>query len=187
MQRFLCRLYKFPQNSCALFRNATGCNSIVSMLKCVAYNINSKGVIETPIHLGHAFKKLHFLLEQIMNRKLQELDLTSAQGHVIGFLRHAKEPPCARDLEMAFGLSHATVSGILSRMESKGFIEVLPDPDDRRIKRISLLSKGRACSKEIGHRICNTEHRMAEDFSPEELELFRSFLGRAIRNLNREE
>ena len=51
-------------------------------------------------------------MEQLMNRKLQELELTSAQGHVIGFLRRSKEPPCARDIETAFGLSHATVSGI---------------------------------------------------------------------------
>lgn len=146
-----------------------------------------KGAIITEKLLGHSIKKLHFLMEQSINRRLQELDLTTAQGRVIGYLAHCTKPACARDLETVFGLSHATMSGILSRLESKGFIEVRPDPDDRRIKRICLLSKGHACSKEISRRICDTEHRMAEDLSPEELELLRSFLGRAIRNLNREE
>ena len=140
-------------------------------------------MIETKEHLGHSFKKLHFLMEQAINQRLTELDLTTAQGHAIGYLTHAKEPPCARDLETAFGLSHATVSGILSRMEAKGFIEIRPDDGDRRVKRIYLLEKGHACSQEICRHIRDTEQTMAAGFSPEELTLFRSFLSRAIGNL----
>ena len=141
-------------------------------------------MIGTEEYLGHSFKKLHFLMEQAINQRLVELDLTTAQGHAIGYLTHRPEPACARDLETAFGLSHATVSGILSRMEGKGFIEVRPDPDDRRIKRICLLDKGHACSQEIRSHIRDTEQLMAAGFSQEELALFRSFLNRAIRNLS---
>ena len=141
-------------------------------------------MIDTEEYLGHSFKKLHFLMEQAINQRLLELDLTTAQGHAIGYLTHAKEPPCARDIETAFGLSHATVSGILSRMESKGFIEIRPDDGDRRVKRIYLLEKGHACSQAIGRHIRDTERVMAETFSQQELKLFRSFLKRAIDNLN---
>ena len=140
-------------------------------------------MIETSNYLGHSVKKLHFLVDQLMNRKLQELELTSAQGHAIGFLRRAKEPPCARDMETAYGLSHATVSGILSRMESKGFIEQRPDPHDRRVKRICLLEKGVACSESIRRHIEESEEIMAEGFTEEELEQFRGYLRRAISNL----
>lgn len=120
-----------------------------------------------------------------MNRKLQELDLTNAQGHVIGFLNRAQKAPCARDMETTYGLSHATVSGILSRMESKGFIEQRPDSRDRRVKRIYLLEKGHACSKGIVQRLEESEQIMTEGFTEEELEQFRSYLGRAIHNLER--
>lgn len=122
-------------------------------------------------------------MEQAINQRLTELDLTTAQGHAIGYLTHAKEPPCARDLETSFGLSHATVSGILSRMESKGFIEVRPDEADRRIKRIYLREKGHACSQEIRRHIWDTEQCMSAGFTDQELTLFRSFLDRAISNL----
>ena len=128
-------------------------------------------------------KKLHFLMDQLMNRKLQELDLTSAQGHAIGFLRRSKEPPCARDMETAYGLSHATVSGILSRLESKGFIEQRPDARDRRVKRICLLERGIACSESIWRRIEESEGIMAQGFTEEELEQFRAYLSRAVSNL----
>ena len=184
MRQTLCRLYKFRLKSCRIFLILRGCKPIVSMLKCVAYNTFAKEVIETEEHLGRSFKRLHFLLDQAINQRLLELDLTTAQGHVIGYLTHAKEPPCARDFETAYGLSHATVSGILSRMESKGFIELRPDEADRRVKRIYLLEKGHACSQEIARHIRDTEHAMAEGFTPQELELLRSFLSRAIGNLS---
>lgn len=141
-------------------------------------------MIVTEVHLSHSFKKLHCLMAQNMDRRLQELDLTGAQGHVIGYLTHAPSPPCARDLELAFGLSHATVSGILSRMESKGFIAQQPDPQDRRIKRITLLEKGAACSREICGHIQETEQIMSGGFTDEELTAFRGFLSRAIGNLS---
>ena len=140
-------------------------------------------VIETEEYLGHSIKKLHFLMEQAINQRLLELDLTSAQGHVIGFLRRSKEPPCAKDLETAYGLSHATVSGILSRMEAKGFIEQRPDPRDRRVKRIFLLERGLACSQSIWQHIEESERTMSAGFSPEEQAQLRSFLSRAISNL----
>ena len=140
-------------------------------------------MIATSNYLGHSVKKLHFLMDQLMNRKLQELELTGAQGHIIGFLRRAKDPPCARDMETAYGLSHATVSGILSRLESKGFIEQRPDPHDRRVKRICLQDKGTACSESIRRHILESEGILAEGFTDEELEQFRSYLLRAISNL----
>ena len=140
-------------------------------------------VIETEEYLGHSIKKLHFLMEQAINQRLLELDLTSAQGHVIGFLRRSKEPPCAKDLETAYGLSHATVSGILSRMEAKGFIEQRPDPRDRRVKRIFLLERGLACSQSIWQHIEESERTMSAGFSPEEQAQLRTFLSRAISNL----
>lgn len=119
-----------------------------------------------------------------MNRKLQELDLTNAQGHAICFLtHHAESLPCARDLESTFGLSHATVSGILSRMESKGFIEVRPDPTDRRVKRLSLLDRGTACSVSIASHVEESERIMTAGFTDEELLQFRAYLSRAISNL----
>ena len=122
-------------------------------------------------------------MEQAINQRLLELDLTSAQGHVIGFLRRSKEPPCAKDLETAYGLRHATVSGILSRMEAKGFIEQRPDSRDRRVKRIFLLERGLACSQSIWQHIEESERTMSAGFSPEEQAQLRTFLSRAISNL----
>ena len=134
--------------------------------------------------MGHYFKVIQIRMEHFMNQQLQALDLTASQGQIIGYLTHAKEPPCARDLEEFFRLSHPTVSGLLSRMESKGFVEIRPDERDKRIKRIYLLEKGLACSRQIAQSIEENETRMIRGFSEEEAEQFLSLLRRAIDNMS---
>ena len=118
-----------------------------------------------------------------MDNALEEMELTAAQGHIMAYLAHAKQPPCPRDVEGEFHLTHPTVSGLLSRLEQKGFIELHPDPDDRRCKRIYILEKGIQCHELMHKTIQNNEKRIVEGFSPEEQELFLSFLQRAIRNM----
>lgn len=133
--------------------------------------------------IGHYFKILGSDLEQIMNREMQKMDLTAAQSHIIGYLTHRPDPPCARDLEDFFRLNHATISGLLSRMEAKGFIEVRPDPRDRRIKRLYLLQRGVACSERTRDVIDENEQLIVRGFTPEEQVLFMDFLQRAAENL----
>lgn len=134
--------------------------------------------------MGHYFKMIQIRMEHFMNQQLQALDLTASQGQIIGYLTHAKQPPCARDLEEFFRLSHPTVSGLLSRMESKGFVEIRPDEHDKRIKRIYLLEKGQACSRQIAQSIKDNDDRMVRGFSEEEAELFLRLLRRVIDNMN---
>ena len=111
------------------------------------------------------------------------MDLTAAQGHVMGFLSQQAEAPCPRDIEEAFHLSHPTVSGLLSRLEQKGFIRLRPDPNDRRCKRIDIQRKGLECHHTMHQTIMHIEQQLVQDFTPEEKEQFAVFLQRAITNM----
>ena len=134
-------------------------------------------------HYGPRFRALHWCTEQLMSAALAQMDLTSAQGHIMGFLAHQSAPPCSRDIEEAFHLSHPTVSGTLSRLEKKGFIELRPDEADRRCKRIYILPKGQECHAQIEDTIRSIEQQVVQGFTPEELEHFTRFLDRAITNM----
>lgn len=134
-------------------------------------------------HYGPRFRALHWCTEQIMSAALGQMDLTSAQGHIMGFLAHQSAPPCPRDIEEVFHLSHPTVSGTLSRMEKKGFIELRPDASDRRCKRIHILPKGLQCHARMEETIRSIEQQVVQDFTPEEQALFCQFLDRAITNM----
>ncbi|MBP3305644.1 MAG: MarR family transcriptional regulator [Oscillospiraceae bacterium] len=132
---------------------------------------------------GHYIRVLHWCTDQSITNALAQMELTAAQGPILGYLSHRKTPPCSRDIEAEFHLSHPTVSGLLTRLEKKGFIEFRPDEKDRRCKRIFILEKGRQCNDLIHQAICANEARMLQGFTEEEEALFDDFLKRAIANM----
>lgn len=134
-------------------------------------------------HYGHRVRMLNGCTDQIMTSALAQMDLTASQGRVLGYLVHHPQPPCAHDIETAFHLSHPTVSGILSRMEKKGFLEQRTDPQDKRFKRIYLLPKGDACTARMEQVIQSIERRIVGGFSEEEQRQFADLLERAILNM----
>lgn len=134
-------------------------------------------------YYGHMFRLLHCACSQALNAALAQLELTSAQGRVMGYLACREQPPCAKDIEEEFHLSHPTVSGLLSRLEKKGFIAFRPDEKDGRCKRIVISDKGHRCHERIYHVIQENEQRIVQGFSREEQEQFAKLLARAVENL----
>ena len=134
-------------------------------------------------HFGHYVRILHWCTDQRMTQALMHFDLTASQGPILGYIARRKSPPCSRDIEEEFNLSHPTVSGILSRLEKKDFLEFRPDETDRRCKRIHLLPKGRSFTESIRRTITDTETQMVQGFTEEEKEQFCLLLNRAITNM----
>lgn len=135
-------------------------------------------------HYGHMVRILHWCTDQVMTRALEEMELTAAQGHLLGYLASRQEnPPCPRDIEEAFHLSHPTVSGLLARLEQKGFLETRMDSGDRRRKRIYLLKRGQQCDERIHQVIRENEERMIRGFTQAQREDFTAYLERAIENM----
>ncbi len=136
-----------------------------------------------PKHYGHRLRILHWCADQTITNALASMELTAAQGPILGYLAHRQTPPCAKDIEEAFRLSHPTVSGILGRLEKKGFVEFRSDQLDRRCKRVYILPKGRACCEAMHALIRSTEEKLVEGFTEEEKNQFSAFLDRAIANM----
>lgn len=138
-------------------------------------------------YYGPRFHVLHCRVQQLITNALAEMDLTGQQGRIIGYISRCDRPPCPRDLEEVFRLRHPTVSGLLGRLEKKGFIRQEPDPEDRRCKRIYLLPKGEDCNQVIKDTIAATEERITQNFTAEEQTQFQALLDRAIANIRQEE
>lgn len=132
---------------------------------------------------GHRFRILHWRTDQIMNDALAQMDLTASQGRIMGYLAHSVHPPCAKDIEEHFHLSHPSVSGTLSRMEKKGFIAFRPDENDRRCKRIHILPKGIECHERMEQVISGIEQQIVSGFTAHEQTEFSRLLDRALQNM----
>lgn len=135
------------------------------------------------LRFGHLLRYLHSATDQTVTNALASMDLTAAQGHIMGFITHSPTPPCARDIEEVFHLSHPTVSGLLSRLEKKGFIEFRPDKEDRRCKRIYILEKGLELIETMHRVIQHNEELLVHNFTDEEKDLFSRLLLRGIDNM----
>lgn len=132
-------------------------------------------------------RRLNTSMKQNMSAALETSELTAAQGHIMGFVAQRQEPPCSRDIEAAFGLSHPTVSGILARLVKKEFLELRPDPRDHRYNRIYVLPKGQQLNQIMHQRMLDTERQVVAGFTDLEQAQFRDFLERAIANMETKE
>ena len=135
---------------------------------------------------GRTFRRLDCAMRQSMDQALSSMDLTFSQGHIMGYLALSNQPPCAKDMEDRFHLSHPTISGLLARLEKKEFIALRPDPEDRRRKLVYILPKGQQCNETLHAVIRDGEEKLLTGFSQEEREQFQQYLLRALHNVSPE-
>jgi DNA-binding MarR family transcriptional regulator len=69
-------------------------------------------------------------------------DLGGAYGYVFRAL--ADEQPSQRDLARSLGITDQGMAKIIAGMVERGYVERLADPDDSRIKRLTLGKRGKA-------------------------------------------
>lgn len=77
-----------------------------------------------------------------LNGLLKKYDLTSTQAQVLKYLiGHKSEIVTQNALQDVLGIQHSTMSGIISRLEDKGFIKAESLDRDRRCKHIIITNK----------------------------------------------
>lgn len=136
-------------------------------------------------HIGPLFKMIACSLEQKMNDSAAGIGLTSAQLHILHYLCvNAEQDIYQRDIEARFHLSHATVSGIISRLEAKEFIRYLPAEGDRRCKRIEVTAKALESDGEMRKNITENEKQLLCGFSQQETAALRKNLEKILANLD---
>lgn len=134
--------------------------------------------------IGPRVKQLKTLTDHYLRHVFEELELTPTQSRILGYLiTRQTQPCCPRDVEETFSLTHPTVSGILSRLEEKGFVTFRTDGNDRRCKRIEPTEKARVVHAQVIDAFDRMEAQMMEGFAPEEWEQFSVLLNRVICNL----
>ena len=70
--------------------------------------------------------------------------LTRAQFGVLNHLLRLDAQETVSELASAFQVAQPTMSSTVKRLASKGFVEFIPDTDDRRVKRVKVTRKGAA-------------------------------------------
>ena len=92
--------------------------------------------------IGLLLKQINNVYEKDFNNRLRTLGITASQCAVLDYLLTSrKEEVNQRDIEKALCLKNPTVTGLLKRLDEKGFILVVPSTKDRRCKNVYLTEK----------------------------------------------
>ena len=141
---------------------------------------------DTRRDIGLRIKHISVALDQMRTAQIAELGLTSSQGLVLRYLnRHRGEPIYPSDLVRQFGLSQPTVTGILRRLEDKGFLEFQADRGDRRRKSIVATDKALCCHRQIVAGLQRTEDMLMGGLTGEELDRLCLLLDKVLDNILR--
>ena len=141
-----------------------------------------KRSIGEPIVLTHLKMVEHFA-KRIGDEQLKQIDLTQSQADVIILLAHESDKVFRqRDIEIALNYSNPTVTGLLNRLEQKGFIVRRVDPEDSRARIISLTNKALEIIEEIYQSIRRTEQMLLDGFSEEEIQTLQPLMARIAKN-----
>ena len=136
-------------------------------------------------HIGRKFRNISRISERDFNNKLAEYDLTHSQMDVLILLFRRKDlPVCQRDIEEGLGLKNPTVTGILNRLEAKGFIRRETLAGDRRCNRIVVTENAKELDKALLASIHANDERMLRGFTEEESAFLADCLDRIIMNLS---
>ena len=92
----------------------------------------------------------------------------------------------ARELEQRFRVSNPTMSGVLRRLEKKGFIERKPGSQDKRNKQIRIRENIDALHQMIHDRINVEGKRMFRGFTKEELAELARLSAKLLHNLEQD-
>lgn len=138
-------------------------------------------------HIGGYFHAISNALSKRMQENCQSLGLTATQSmflHHLWYREHIlQEPSHAKELEAFFEIKHPTVSGVLQRMESAGFVTLEASDADRRCKTIHLTPLAEQIHAQAEQQIQQTEALLLQDMTDEEKDRFRELMGRAAKNL----
>ena len=137
--------------------------------------------------LGFKIKIISKLLTQNMNNSITSLDLTSSQARVLGYLCYRtkrQEKVYPRDIERHFRFTHPTVSGLLQRLEAKGYLSSEPSTEDRRCKQILVTKRALEANQQVLDQLAASEQRLVSDMSRAEITQLQGFLDRMIQNLS---
>ena len=141
---------------------------------------------ENNIPLGAMFKFIHLASENRFNATLQELNLTSSQMHILFYLDHSARDGKRvnqRDIDKNLHLTNPTVTGLLQRLEAKGFIIRKVSETDGRNKEIFQTEACHAIHAEMHKRLEAENELMVKDMTKEEVLQLKSMLQRVLKNM----
>jgi DNA-binding MarR family transcriptional regulator len=93
--------------------------------------------------------ELYWLSYKLLERRLFPTGVSVSQARVLGLLYFSNKPVKPSRLATLLFQETQSITGILHRIETKGWVRRQPDPEDRRAVGLELTDKGRDLAKRV--------------------------------------
>ena len=91
-------------------------------------------------------RQIHTEWEKNANNLLRKDDLTLSQINVLMELDKTPGNQMElKEMERRLHVAQSTTAGIVHRLEQKGFVEIFPSAEDRRVKFVRITPEGKRC------------------------------------------
>lgn len=102
---------------------------------------------------------------------LRDMNLTSARARVLYFLLPLETGASQADVTNHLGVEHPTAVRILDGIETLGYIQRVPSPDDRRAKKIVLTTAGKAIAEKVSRLLIALNAQLIADVDAADLDV----------------
>ncbi len=136
--------------------------------------------------LHYLLMKTHTLLQRRIVSQATQIGLTSGQPKILDFLFKYGESD-QKTIASYCEIEQATVGSILSRMEKANLIVRKQHEGNRRSLYVSLTEKGQDAAEQMMRIFDHSESEAIQSISPEELEAFKTTLGKICASLQNKE
>jgi DNA-binding MarR family transcriptional regulator len=116
-----------------------------------------------------------------MDRALAPFDITAPQLIVLASVAN-READSAAGLCKSISYDPGAMTRMIDRLEQKGLVRRIRNPEDRRAMNLELTVAGRALYPQLLAVKENVQAQLLHGFSADEVQLFESFLHRVIAN-----
>jgi len=93
--------------------------------------------------------EIYWMSYKLLERRFYHLGVSASQARVLAVLHFSKDTIKPSLVATLLFQETQSITGILHRIESRGWVERLPDPNDRRAVGLQLTEKGREITEEI--------------------------------------
>lgn len=134
------------------------------------------------LRLGYLIHDVSRLRRVCFDRELAPLGITRSQWWVLAFISRNDGLPQTQ-LANVLDVGKVALGSLIDRLQGAGFVDRMPDPKDRRVKRVFLTDKARQLITDIAPVNDMFNARILDGISREDLELTAQTLYRMKQNL----
>lgn len=135
--------------------------------------------------IGFVVKQINNIYEKEFNNQLWGLGITASQAAVLDYLfNSSKEAVNQKDIEKALSLKNPTVTGILKRLDEKGFVLSVPSTKDKRCKNIYPTEKAYDIQRKMENYRRKIDKKLTVGMTKKEVDALEKMLARVLYNVS---